>query len=157
MFSLYFFHSIYICFQGVCDKDLQMVHNYGGNNTSSTYMLVPILKIWNTGMSKKGIWNCTIQSAKLVIVCGLRLLMNITVLWDMMLHWLVISYWRGACCLHLWSSQRGILTSVKLQAPCELWNINTSFRAKSVEWQILVFVLWTKNNFAESYAWEGVL
>lgn len=62
--------------------------------------------------------------------------MNITVLWDMMPHGLVICYWRGTCCHHLWGNQRGILTFLKLEAPCELWNINTSFGAKSGEYII---------------------
>jgi len=47
MFSMYCFHSIYIyiCFQGACDKDLQMVQCYGGNNMGFSYVLVPLLKI----------------------------------------------------------------------------------------------------------------
>jgi hypothetical protein len=48
MFSLYCFHSMYICFQGACDKDLQMVQYYEGNNLSFSYVLVPLLKNWNT-------------------------------------------------------------------------------------------------------------
>ena len=33
-----------------------------------------------------------------------------------------------------WGSQRGILTFLKLEVPYELWNISTSFGAKSSEY-----------------------
>jgi hypothetical protein len=42
--------------------------------------------------------------------------------------------WCGTCCFHVRGSKRGILTFLKLEAPCELWNTNTLFGAKAGEY-----------------------